>query len=203
MSSPRVDFYFDPLCPWAWITSRWVLEVDRQRELALSFRLMSVAELNRRRPRQIVKQRILRRKDAWRPVRVGAALLEKSGEPALRDFYTAFGTRYHEHGQRDGDAVLAAALAEVGAGELLAAADGTAYDEAVRVSHRAGVAPVGPRVGTPILHIDGAAVFGPVLNAVPRGQAALDLFDSTVVLARHPNFFELKRGRDGVRVSFG
>jgi 2-hydroxychromene-2-carboxylate isomerase len=194
---PRVEFYFDPLCPYAWITSRWILEVDRQRELDLRFRLMSVAVLNERRLRQIVKQQLLRNKSAWRPVRVGAAIVAKLGDDALREFYTAFGERYHHRRNRDAEAVLRQALAELGAEELIAAADSDEYDAAVRASHAAGMAPVGPDVGTPTIHVDGSAFFGPVLNAIPRGQAALDVFDGALLLARIPNFSELKRARSG------
>jgi 2-hydroxychromene-2-carboxylate isomerase len=194
---PKVDFYFDPLCPYAWITSRWILEVGRERELDLRFRLMSVAVLNERRVKQIVKQRVLRIKDAWRPVRVGAAVQATRGDAALAQFYTAFGTRYHQKQNRDRDVVLRESLAELGADELIGAAASTEYDAAVRASHEAGMDPVGPGVGTPTVHVDGVAFFGPVLNAIPRGQAALDVFDGAVLLARNSNFSELKRSRSG------
>ena len=138
----RVDFYFDPLCPYAWVSSRWILEVEKQRDLELRFRLMSVAVLNERRPKQIVKQKLLRNKGSWRPVRVGAAVEARWGEPALREFYTGFGTRYHVQGRRDRDAILAEVLADLPDG-LPGPADGTEYDEAVRRSHHEGMDPVG------------------------------------------------------------
>ena len=196
-----LEFFWDPGCPWAWITSRWLLEVEKVRDVTVRFHVMSLSVLNENRD-DLSENYKKFNAHGWGPVRVCIAAEQAHGAEVLRDLYTALGTRRHIEKQDLDDAALRDALASVGLPESLAEAAGsTEYDEALRASHNAGMEPVGLDVGTPTIHVPGAngdniAFFGPVVTPAPKGEAAGRLWDGCLLVAGTPGFYEIKRTRD-------
>ncbi|MEU8654535.1 DsbA family protein [Streptomyces sp. NPDC048737] len=190
-----VDFWFDPTCPWAWLTSRWILEVARQRPLELRWHLMSLTVLNEGRadlPERWHRDLAAR----LEPVRVCAAAEQAHGPQVLGGLYTELGTRFHLEGAPRKHATYAAALAAAGLDPRLADAAGRdTYDDAVRASHHDGIGRVGTDVGTPVVAVGDVAFFGPVVTPAPRGEAATRLWDGVLAVAATDGFFELKRTR--------
>lgn len=189
-----VGFWFDPMCPWAWMASRWMLEVEKVRDVHTEFHVMSLSVLNEGRDLPEDYRAVM---DAgWAPVRVALTVEREHGQEALRAFYTAIGTRYHPGDEPRTRETLEAALVDVGLPVSLAElGDTDAHDDELRASHHAGMDPVGNEVGTPVVHINGRALFGPVISPAPTGEEAGSLFDGVAKVTAYEGFFELKRSR--------
>ena len=197
-----VDFWFDPTCPWAWMTSRWMLEVEKVREVSTTFHVMSLSVLNDGRdlPEEYQEHML----QGWIGVRACILVEQEAGSEKLREFYTALGTRYHLGEQPKTVETVREALAEVGLDASIAdRADAwkpgdepDEIDRALRRSHHEGMDPVGDEVGTPVIHINGKALFGPVISPAPKGEQAARLFDGFSLMTEYDGFYELKRSRD-------
>ena len=198
-----VDFWFDPVCPWTWLTSRWMLEVRKARPVVVSWHVMSLAILNEAHISELPEPIRDLMSRAWAPVRVLMAAQASFGSDVLEALYTALGTRYHLQQQPKAQATIEAALRETGLPVALAEAGNTsAYDDALRESHGVGIALVGAEVGSPIIAVPGPdpssgkiAFFGPVVTPAPKGEQAARLWDGTLAVASTPGFYEIKRTR--------
>ncbi|MET8815453.1 DsbA family protein [Streptomyces sp. NPDC004549] len=199
-----VDFWFDPLCPWAWMTSRWVLEVEKVRDIEVRWHIMSLAVLNEDRIDELPEEyREMLATKAWQPVRVVTAAWQKHGADVLGPLYTALGTRIHNEGEGPSREAVVAALDEVGLpADLIDYFDQTdfEFDAELRASHKEGIEKVGQEVGTPVIAVPGPdgeqiAFFGPVVTPAPQGEQAARLWDGTLAVASVPGFYELKRTR--------
>ncbi|ARH91237.1 MULTISPECIES: mycothiol-dependent nitroreductase Rv2466c family protein [Streptomyces] len=198
------DFWFDPLCPWAWMTSRWMLEVEKVRPVEVRWHVMSLAVLNEDKldtlPAEYAENMRPGGK-AWGPVRVVIAAQQLHGDEAVGRLYTALGTRFHNEGLGVTPESIAAALDDAGLpAELIEYADKDTYDAQLRASHKEGIDLVGQEVGTPVIAVPGAdgeqiAFFGPVVTPAPKGEQAAKLWDGTLMVASIPGFYEIKRTR--------
>ncbi|MCD9900789.1 DsbA family protein [Streptomyces sp. MT29] len=196
------DFWFDPLCPWAWMTSRWILEVEKVRDIEIRWHVMSLAVLNEDKLDDVPEEyREMLETKAWGPVRVVIAAQQLHGDEVVGPLYTALGTRFHNNGEGPTHEAIAGALKDVGLPEdLLEYADKDTYDTELRASHQEGIDKVGQEVGTPVIAVPGAdgeqvAFFGPVVTPAPKGEEAAKLWDGTLLVASIPGFYEIKRTR--------
>jgi 2-hydroxychromene-2-carboxylate isomerase len=192
--SQQVDLWVDPACPWAWITSRWLLEAAAVRDLDVRFHVMSLAVLNE--DRELAPEYLEFMQTALRPVRVLIAAEERHGNSVVEPLYSAMGTHKHPGGENDWNEIIAKSLADVGLeADLADAAESSDFDVQLRSSHAAGMDPVGYDVGTPVIHVDKIAFFGPVITPAPKGEAAGRLWDGVLMVASTPGFYEIKRSR--------
>ncbi|WP_245967093.1 DsbA family protein [Sphaerisporangium album] len=194
------DLWFDPVCPWAWITSRWLVEVQRVRPVTARWHVMSLPILNAGREHTPRYQKLMNSsQQALRLLTAAAQHAETAGQDpsaTLGQLYTELGTRFHRDNKPLDTATYTQALQAAGLPlDLLGARDSSDYDDAARRSHEAGIGLVGDKVGTPIISVAGAAFFGPVLTPIPGGEAAGRLWDAICLLSATDGFFELKRTR--------
>lgn len=191
---PVVDFWFDPACPWAWLTSRWMDEVTRVRDVEVRWHVMSLSVLNEGRDLPETYRALM--DDSWAPVRVLVAAARDHGDKVLKPLYDALGSRRHTDRRTDTAAIVEEALAEVGLPPELAEVGATdEVDDLLRASHGEAITLVGDEVGTPVVAIDGVGFFGPVITPAPTGEAAGRLFDGLALVTQVPGFYELKRTR--------
>ncbi|MBA3309297.1 MAG: DsbA family protein [Nocardioidaceae bacterium] len=194
-SRATADFWFDPTCPWAWMASRWMKEVEQVRDVDTRFHLMSLTYLNE--DKDIPDDYRERLSTAWGPVRVCMAAAKRHGDEVLDRLYTELGTRFHNEGQERTRQTIEAALTAAGLPVGLAdAMESTEYDDALKKSHHEGMDQVGMEVGTPVISVEGVAFFGPVVTPIPRGEEAGRLWDGVRLVAGVDGFYELKRSRD-------
>ncbi|MFE6743334.1 mycothiol-dependent nitroreductase Rv2466c family protein [Streptomyces tubercidicus] len=198
------DFWFDPLCPWAWMTSRWMLEVEKVRPVEVRWHVMSLAVLNENKLDELPEEYAENMRPggkAWGPVRVAIAAQQLHGDEAVGRLYTALGTRFHNEGLGANRESIAAALEDAGLpADLIEYADKDTYDKELRASHKEGIDLVGQEVGTPVIAVPGSdgdqiAFFGPVVTPAPKGEEAAKLWDGTLMVASIPGFYEIKRTR--------
>lgn len=190
----QADFWFDPMCPFAWVTSRWMEEVEQVRDIKVDWHVMSLSVLNEERDLPAEYQAMMAQ--GWGPVRVIVAARDLHGEEYIKKLYDAMGSRIHIGQNTDFDAVIGESLEEVGLpADLAKYAHTDEYDQQLRASHKDGIDRVGDDVGTPVVAFNGTAFFGPVLTRIPRGEDAGRMFDGAVLMSEYPGFFELKRSR--------
>ena len=189
-----VEMWFDPICPWAWMTSRWLMEVERVRDLEVTWSVMSLSVLNEGRDLPESYRDMMDR--SWAPVRVIVAAVREHGPTVIKPLYDAMATRIHLGGEEVYSKAIASALEEVDLPvDLIRFADSGEVDAELRASHERAMDLVGDDVGTPVICVDGVSFFGPVVSPAPTGEDAGRLWDGCLLVAGTPGFFEIKRTR--------
>jgi 2-hydroxychromene-2-carboxylate isomerase len=192
-TNSTAEFWFDPLCPWAWMTSRWMTEVQKVRGVDVTWSVMSLSVLNEGRDLPDDYRAMLDR--GWGPVRVVIAARDKFGDEIVKPLYDALGERIHHQKLDFPEAIVGALEALELPAELAEAASPDEHDEQLRASHQRAIDLVGDEVGTPVVAVNGVAFFGPVVSPAPKGEAAGRLWDGCVLVGGTEGFFELKRSR--------
>jgi hypothetical protein len=176
------------------MTSRWVDEVSKYRDLSVTWKIMSLAVLNE--GKDVPKSYAAFFPRALRYTRLVAAVQVLHGQQFVKPLYDALGTRIHPGKSKDVDTVITESLTEVGLpAELIDYSNSDEFDEQMRASHFDGINRVGQEVGTPVIAVAGTAFFGPVISPAPKGEQAVALWDGTVAVASYSGFFEIKRTR--------
>ncbi|MFC4144711.1 DsbA family protein [Micromonospora mangrovi] len=187
-------FFFDPVCPWTWRTSRWLVAVAEARGLGVEWRAFSLAILNEGR---IAPEYADAMAASGRALRLVEALRAEGRHDDAGRFYTELGVRTHDAGNPMSDQVVTAAVEAAGLAEAAPALDDERWDRAVHESHALSYASAGPDIGSPVLMVPGAerGIHGPIVTEVPDPDDALTIWDSLVPLLRLTTFHEIKRGR--------
>lgn len=190
-----ITFYFDPICPFTWRTSRWLKNVSARHDEPVTWKFLSLGVLNEDKdtPPEYAPVFAFGRS----ALRVLAAADERYGQDAVDRLYSVLGRKLHYKDAEKATPTLVAALAEADlAADLIDAADNTELDKVVRASHDEAQARVGTETGSPVIAIDdGPGFFGPVVSPVPEGADADRLLDAVRLLSTVPQFSELKRAR--------
>lgn len=193
----RFDFYFDPVCPFAWAASRWLAEQAGGHDDSVDWHVMSLAVLNEDREPASDQQR--RQWDTSRRLgRLFMAAIAKNGEDTIGSLYSVLGRRFHHEAAEMTSAVVSEILVEAGLRtELAEAMNDDSYDDALRAAHQRSQEALGEDGGSPITGINGTHFFGPVLSDIPTGDEAQALYSAIITLGTTPVFSQLKRPTSG------
>ena len=194
-----VDFYWDPVCPWCWITSRWMVDVGQQKQIQVNWKLFSLKLINK--DREVPEDYKILHGIGLKALRVAAAVRREFGNDGVGQIYTVMGARYHhDEGDIDEPSALTEILRTCGLpARLSAAAEDEALDKDIQADMDQAIAKAGTDVGVPQIVLDGGkgpGFFGPVMSPAPTGEDAVKFWDAIIAAGRNPGFFELKRTRE-------